>query len=72
MKKNYCVLACAITFAHALAKLYLEDCFGELGAQELVDMALEAKNLTSKSVSDSAILFSFSEQSILFELERRG
>ena len=31
------------TFKDALAKIFLEDCNGELSTQELVDLALEAK-----------------------------
>ena len=32
------------TLKDALAKLFLEDCFGDMTPQECVDMALEAKN----------------------------
>ena len=35
------------TLKDALAKLYLEECVGDLGPQELVDMALEAKNFNA-------------------------
>ena len=35
------------TLKDTLNKLYLEDCNGPLSAQELVDLALEAKNFAS-------------------------